>query len=79
MPSVGISCKSVAMAARSANVSGTNNEHREIGPAATLGDLLYADKAKPRVSDFEHLAALGVARGAGDRLGAAAELADQGS
>ena len=35
------------------NVSGSNHEHRDIGPAGTLGDLLYADPAKPRVSESE--------------------------
>jgi RNA polymerase sigma-70 factor (ECF subfamily) len=34
-------------------VSGTNNDHREIGSAGTLGDLLYADRAKPRISETE--------------------------
>lgn len=55
------------MAARSPNVSGTNNEHREIGPAATLGDLLYADQAKPRVSETEWRE-LVQAMAAGDQL-----------
>ena len=34
-------------------MSGSNHEHRDIGPAGTLGDLLYADPAKPRVSESE--------------------------
>jgi RNA polymerase sigma-70 factor (ECF subfamily) len=34
-------------------VSGSNHEHRDDGPAGTLGDLLYADPAKPRVSESE--------------------------
>jgi RNA polymerase sigma-70 factor, ECF subfamily len=41
------------MAARFPIVSGTNHEHRNNGPAGTLGDLLYADRAKPRVSETE--------------------------
>ena len=41
------------MAARSPIVSGSNHEHRDVGPAGTLGDLLYADPAKPRVSETE--------------------------
>jgi RNA polymerase sigma-70 factor (ECF subfamily) len=35
------------------NMSGSNHEHRDVGPAGTLGDLLYADRAKPRVSESE--------------------------
>jgi RNA polymerase sigma-70 factor, ECF subfamily len=42
-----------AIVARFPIVSGSNDEHREIGPAGTLGDLLYADQAKPRVSERE--------------------------
>ena len=34
-------------------MSGSNHEHRDGGPAGTLGDLLYADPAKPRVSETE--------------------------
>lgn len=34
-------------------MSGANNERRKSGPAGTLGDLLYADPAKPRVSERE--------------------------
>jgi RNA polymerase sigma-70 factor (ECF subfamily) len=41
------------MAARSPTVSGSNHEHRDGGRAGTLGDLLYADPAKPRVSETE--------------------------
>lgn len=50
---VAVYCKLAARARRSPIVSGTNNDHREIGPAGTLGDLLYADQAKPRVSETE--------------------------
>jgi RNA polymerase sigma-70 factor, ECF subfamily len=41
------------MAARFPIVSGSNHDHRDAGPAGTLGDLLYADQAKPRVSERE--------------------------
>lgn len=41
------------MAARFPIVNGPNHERREIGPAGTLGDLLYADPAKPRASERE--------------------------
>ena len=41
------------MAARSPIVSGSNHERSDTGPAGTLGDLLYADPAKPRVSESE--------------------------
>jgi RNA polymerase sigma-70 factor (ECF subfamily) len=41
------------MAARFPIVSGLNHDHRGNGPAGTLGDLLYADEAKPRVSERE--------------------------
>lgn len=41
------------MAARLLIVSGSNHEHPDLGPAGTLGDLLYADPAKPRVSETE--------------------------
>lgn len=41
------------MAARFLIVNGPKHESREIGPAGTLGDLLYADPAKPRVSEKE--------------------------
>jgi RNA polymerase sigma-70 factor (ECF subfamily) len=34
-------------------VSGQNHDHRDPGSAGTLGDLLYADSAKPRVSETE--------------------------
>jgi RNA polymerase sigma-70 factor (ECF subfamily) len=34
-------------------VSGSNHEHRDLGPAGTLGELLFADPAKPRVSERE--------------------------
>jgi RNA polymerase sigma-70 factor (ECF subfamily) len=48
-------------------VSGTNHEHRDISPAGTLGDLLYADQAKPRVSETEWRE-LVQAMAAGDQL-----------
>ena len=51
--SVGISCKLGVMAAGFRIVSGGNHEHRDVGPAGTLGSLLYADPAKPRVSESE--------------------------
>lgn len=41
------------MAARFLIVNGPKHESRETGPAGTLGDLLYADPAKPRVSEKE--------------------------
>jgi RNA polymerase sigma-70 factor (ECF subfamily) len=41
------------MAAPFRIVSGPNHERREIRPAGTLGDLLYADPAKSRVSETE--------------------------
>lgn len=41
------------MASRSQPVSELNYERGDIGPAGTLGDLLYADPAKPRVSEKE--------------------------
>jgi RNA polymerase sigma-70 factor, ECF subfamily len=34
-------------------VSASNHEHRDTSPAGTLGELLYADQAKPRVSERE--------------------------
>ncbi len=40
------------MASRSPLVSGQNHE-RDLGPAGTLGDLLYADPAKPRVPETQ--------------------------
>ena len=43
------------MAARFAIVNGSNHEHRDTSPAGTLGALLYADPAKPRVSEAEWL------------------------
>jgi RNA polymerase sigma-70 factor, ECF subfamily len=46
-------CKLTAMAARFPMVSGSNHDHRDTGPAGTLGDLLYADQAQPRVSESE--------------------------
>ncbi len=50
---VGNYCKLAAIGRRSPTVSGSNHDHRDIGPAGTLGDLLYADPAKPRVSESE--------------------------
>ena len=41
------------MASRFPIVSEPNHEHGDTGPAGTLGDLLYADSAKPRVSESE--------------------------
>jgi RNA polymerase sigma-70 factor, ECF subfamily len=55
------------MAARLLIVSGSNHEHRDLGPAGTLGDLLYADPAKPRVSESEWRE-LVAAVAAGDQL-----------
>jgi RNA polymerase sigma-70 factor (ECF subfamily) len=34
-------------------VSASNHEYRHSGPAGTLGELLYADRAKPRVPEKE--------------------------
>jgi RNA polymerase sigma-70 factor, ECF subfamily len=48
-------------------VSGSNHEHRDIQPAGTLGDLLYADRAKPRISESEWRE-LVAAIAAGDQL-----------
>jgi RNA polymerase sigma-70 factor (ECF subfamily) len=50
---VGLSCKPTATASRFPIVSGSNHEHRDTGRAGTLGELLYADQAKPRVSERE--------------------------
>lgn len=65
--SVGISCKPAAMAARFPIVSASNHEHRDSGQGGTLGDLLYADPAKPRVSETEWRE-LVAAVAAGDQL-----------
>jgi RNA polymerase sigma-70 factor, ECF subfamily len=48
-------------------VSGSNHDYRDIGRAGTLGELLYADPAKPRVpeSEWRELVA---AVAAGDQL-----------
>jgi RNA polymerase sigma-70 factor, ECF subfamily len=51
--SVGNYCKMATIGRRLPNMSGSNHEHRDVGPAGTLGDLLYADRAKPRVSESE--------------------------
>src|SRR4030095_4385679 len=50
---VGLCCKLTAMAARFPIVSGSNHDHRDTGPAGTLGDLLYTAPAKARVSERE--------------------------
>ena len=50
--SVGHSCKPTAIAARFPIVS-AGHEHHQTGRAGTLGDLLYADQAKARVSERE--------------------------
>jgi RNA polymerase sigma-70 factor, ECF subfamily len=64
---VGNSCKQAPTAARSLIVSGSNHDYRDIGRAGTLGELLYADPAKPRVpeSEWRELVA---AVAAGDQL-----------
>src|ERR1044072_629900 len=64
---VGLCCKRTATAARFPTVSASNHEHRDTRPAGTLGELLYADQAKPRVSerDWRELIA---AIAAGDQL-----------
>jgi RNA polymerase sigma-70 factor, ECF subfamily len=41
------------MAARLRSVSAQNHDDRDRGPAGTLGDLLYADPAKSRVSETQ--------------------------
>jgi RNA polymerase sigma-70 factor, ECF subfamily len=51
--SVGNYCKLAVIGSRFPTVSGSNHEHRDSGPAGTLGDLLYANPAKPRVSESE--------------------------
>src|SRR4029453_13145985 len=55
------------MAARVPIVSGSNHERRDTGPPGTLGDLLYADPAKARVSEKEWRE-LVAAIAAGDQL-----------
>ena len=65
--SVGNYCKLAVIGRRFPTVSGSNHEHRDIGPAGTLGDLLYADPAKPRVSESEWRE-LVAAIAAGDQL-----------
>ena len=65
--SVGNSCKPAVMGPRFPNVSKSNHEHRGIGSAGILGDLLYADPAKPRVSESEWRE-LVEATAAGDQL-----------
>jgi RNA polymerase sigma-70 factor, ECF subfamily len=57
----------VAIGRRLPTVSESNHEHRGSGPAGTLGDLLYADPAKPRVSENEWRE-LVAAVAAGDQL-----------
>jgi RNA polymerase sigma-70 factor, ECF subfamily len=49
---VGLSCKPTAIAARFRIVS-ASHEHHDSGGGGTLGDLLYADQAKARVSERE--------------------------
>jgi RNA polymerase sigma-70 factor, ECF subfamily len=51
--SVGNYCKLAPIAPRFPTVSGSNHDNHDTGPAGTLGDLLYADPAKPRVSESE--------------------------
>jgi RNA polymerase sigma-70 factor (ECF subfamily) len=65
--SAGNYCKLAVIGRRLPSMSGSNHEHRDIGPAGTLGDLLYADPAKPRVpeSEWRELVA---AVAAGDQL-----------
>jgi RNA polymerase sigma-70 factor, ECF subfamily len=41
------------MASRCRSVSGQNHDKGDLGPAGTLGDLLYADPVKPRVSEAQ--------------------------
>jgi RNA polymerase sigma-70 factor (ECF subfamily) len=55
------------MAARSSIVSVSNHDHRDLGRAGTLGELLYADPAKPRVPESEWRE-LVTAVAAGDQL-----------
>jgi RNA polymerase sigma-70 factor (ECF subfamily) len=64
---VGNYCKLTVIGRRLPTMSGSNHEHRDIGPAGTLGDLLYADPAKPRVSESEWRE-LVAAVAAGDQL-----------
>jgi RNA polymerase sigma-70 factor (ECF subfamily) len=64
---VGFCCKLTATAARFPIVSGSNHDHRDTGPAVTLGELLYADRANPRVSEREWRE-LVEAVGAGDQF-----------
>ncbi len=65
--SVGKYCKRAQIRRRLPTVSGSNHDQRDIGPAGTLGDLLYADPAKPRVSESEWRE-LVAAVAAGDQL-----------
>jgi RNA polymerase sigma-70 factor, ECF subfamily len=67
MSSVGISCKQAVIRRGLPEMSGSNHDRRDIGPAGTLGDLLYADPAKPRVSESEWRE-LVEATAAGDQL-----------
>ena len=62
-----LSCHLTVMAARFPIVSGSNHEHGDTGPTGTLGELLYADRAKPRVSEGEWRE-LVAAVAAGDQL-----------
>src|SRR5918994_4928004 len=60
------SCKLEQIRPRFATVSGSNHDQRDMR-RATLGDLLYADPAKPRVSESEWRE-LVAAIAAGDQL-----------
>jgi RNA polymerase sigma-70 factor, ECF subfamily len=60
------SCKLATIQPRFGTVSGSNHEQSHMG-RATLGDLLYADPAKPRVSESEWRE-LVAAIAAGDQL-----------
>jgi RNA polymerase sigma-70 factor (ECF subfamily) len=67
IPSAGNYCKLPVIGRRLPTVSRSNHEHRDSGPAGTLGDLLYADPGKPRVSESEWRE-LVAAVAAGDQL-----------
>jgi RNA polymerase sigma-70 factor (ECF subfamily) len=63
---VALSCNQTATAARFPIVS-ASHEHHDTGRAGTLGDLLYSDEAKARVSEGEWRELI-EAIAAGDRL-----------